>query len=55
MELKSYFKAVVAHVFLLLAEAAIGGLFLLACYKRLKRQQVSLQYLTFLETFLSWL
>jgi hypothetical protein len=30
-------QAVVAHLIVLIAEATIGGLFLVACYKRLKR------------------
>ena len=35
-------QAVVAHIIVLVAEAAVGGLFLIACYKRLKRQHSEL-------------
>ncbi len=37
-----HFQAVVAHIIVLVAEATFGGLFLIACYKRLKRQHSEL-------------
>lgn len=33
-------QAVVAHIIVLIAEATVGAIFLVACYKRLKRQNV---------------
>ena len=39
---KLFFQAVVAHLIVLVAEATVGSLFLMACYKRLKRQHSDL-------------